>query len=218
MVVEQYRRLAATLHQVQLERGAKIVMIASANSGEGKTLTAANLALTLSESYRRRVLLIDADLRRPQMHHVFRVPSVSGLNEGLKAAEDQRLPVVQLSPRLVLLPAGRPDPDPMGVLTSERMRRVITDAAAAFDWVILDTPPIVLLPDTNLLAAMVDLAVLVVAAGRTPHKMVMRALDILDRERVLGVVLNGTEETMLPPAYTYGPPDLGRGHIDTVSV
>jgi Mrp family chromosome partitioning ATPase len=152
------------------------------------------------------------------MHHVFRVPSVSGLNEGLKSAEDQRLAVVQLSPRLVLLPAGRPDPDPMGVLTSERMRRVITDAAAAFDWVILDTPPIVLLPDTNLLAAMVDLAVLVVAAGRTPHKMVVRALEILDRDRVLGVVLNRTEETMLPPEYTYDPPDLGRGHIDTVSV
>lgn len=204
--VEQYRKLAATLHQVQMERGSKVLMVASAVSGEGKTLTAVNLALTLSESYRRRVLLVDADLRRPQIHEVFQVPNVTGLNEGIKATDDQRLPVVEVSPRLVLLPAGRPDPDPMSLLTSDRMRRIITEAASAFDWVILDTPPVVLLPDTHLLARMTDLAVLVAAAGKTPYQMIARAVETLGRERIVGVVLNGVEESVVAATsgVTYG--------------
>src|SRR4051812_10168942 len=120
--VEQYRKLAAALHHLQLVRGSRIVMLASAAPGEGKTLTAANLALTLSQSYRRRVLLIDADLRNPNIHHVFQVPNVTGLNEGLKSADDQKLCLIQISAHLSVLPAGRPDPDPMGSLASERMR------------------------------------------------------------------------------------------------
>jgi protein-tyrosine kinase len=195
--VEQYRNAAAALHQIQLDRGSKVVMVASAVAGEGKTLTAVNLALTLSESYRRRVLLVDADLRRPQMHEVFQIANGSGLNEGLQSSSEQRLSVVEISPRLVLLPAGRPDPDPMSVLTSDRMRQVIREAAAAFDWVILDTPPVVMLPDANLLADMVDLAVLVAAAGRTPYKMIARAVELIGRDRVAGVVLNGVDEKLV---------------------
>jgi capsular exopolysaccharide synthesis family protein len=195
--VEQYRKVAATLHQIQLQRGVKVVMVASALPGEGKTLTSANLALTLSESYRRRVLLIDADLRRPQLHEVFQVPNGPGLNEGLKLPADQRLSVIEMSPRLVLLPGGSPDPDPMSILTSDRMRRVVTEASASFDWVILDAPPIVPLPDTNLLAGMVDLAVLVIAAGRTPYNMIVRAVEILGRERIAGVVLNRVDESIV---------------------
>src|SRR5262245_42885235 len=159
---EQYRRLAATLHHAQAASAVKVVMIASAVQGEGKTLTSTNLALTFSESYQRNVLLIDADLRRPTLHTVFGIMNSSGLGEGLMAPEQTRLRVVQASPRLSILPAGRPSSDPMAGLTSERMRRVIDESRAAFDWVIIDTPPVVLLPDANLLSAMVDVAVLVV--------------------------------------------------------
>ena len=80
---EQYRRLAATLHRIQATSGLKVVMIASAVAGEGKTLTAANLALTFSESYEQNVLLIDADLRRPSLARTFGVPSSPGLSDGL---------------------------------------------------------------------------------------------------------------------------------------
>jgi protein-tyrosine kinase len=213
LVVEQFRKIAATLHQLQLERNVRVVMVASALQNEGKTLTATNLALTLSESYRRRVLLIDADLRRPQLHDIFQLPNGSGLNEGLKAAVEQRLSVTQISPRLAVLPAGRPDADPMRILTSERMRQVIAEAAAAFDWVILDAPPVVPVSDSHLLASMVDLAVLVIAAGRTPHKMITRALEIIGRERVAGVVLNGVEASVAAAtaggygAYHHAPSD-----------
>jgi capsular exopolysaccharide synthesis family protein len=191
--IEQYRRLAATLHHAQEARGIRTVLVASALAEEGKTLTATNLALTLSESYRRRVLLVDADLRQPSLHKVFQVPNTSGLSDGLAAFPERKLSLVQLSPLLSLLPGGAADPDPMGALTSARMRRIVTEAAAAFDWVIIDTPPVGLLPDANLLAAMVDAALLVVRAGRTPFAVVQKAVEAVGRDRVLGIVLNAVE-------------------------
>ena len=187
---EQYRRLAASLHQAQAEHGMKVIMVVSAVVAEGKTLTAANLALTLSESYRRRVLLIDGDLRRPSLHTVFNVPAGKGLSEGLFAADDARMPLYPVTERLALLTAGRPTSDPLGGLTSDRMRRVISEARSTFDWVIVDTPPVGLLPDGHLLASMGDGALLVVKASDTSYKLVQRAIDSVGRDRVLGVVLN----------------------------
>jgi capsular exopolysaccharide synthesis family protein len=187
---EQYRRMAATLHHSQASHGLKVVMVSSAVMGEGKTLTSSNLALTLSESYKKNVLLIDGDLRRPALHSLFRLESSPGLSEGLFAGEDQRLAVRQVSPRLGVLTAGRPSSDPIAGLTSPRMASVIEEARDAFDWVIIDTPPVALLPDANLLATMVDGAILVVRSGSTPWDLAQRAVEALGRERVLGVVLN----------------------------
>jgi protein-tyrosine kinase len=211
ILAEQFRRLAATLHHAQLVQGTKVVMITSARPGDGKTLTAANLALTLSESYRRQVLLIDADLRRPSLHDVFRVPNLSGLNDGLKARKDSKLAVMKITETLTLLPAGRPDPDPMSTLTSPRMAEILAEGAARFDWVIVDTAPLGLLADAHLLSTMVDGALLVIRAGETPFAAVSKALEALGRDRVLGAVLNAviptnSEEDNAYQRY-YGPTD-----------
>jgi capsular exopolysaccharide synthesis family protein len=200
---EQYRKLAATLHQAQAVSGLKVVMIGSAVAGEGKTLTSSNLALTLSESYKRRVLLIDADLRRPSLHSVFGVDGMTGLSEGLASPEDRRFPVHQVSPFLTVLPAGRPSADPMASLTSDRMRRLIEEARGGFDWIIVDTPPVGLLPDGHLLASMVDGVILVVKASETPYPVVVRALESIGRERILGVVLNQAVEASARAYYHY---------------
>jgi capsular exopolysaccharide synthesis family protein len=192
--IEQYRRLAASLHHVQVERGTTKVMITSAVSGEGKTLTALNLAMTLSASYRRRVVLIDANLRSPSVHTLFDTGNVVGLSEVLSDARHPKPALVELSPRLSIVPAGRPDPDPMGPLTSPRMAMILDEMAEQFDWVIVDTPPVVLLPDTNLLVGMVDAAVVVIEAGRTSYEMIERAIQVIGRQRVLGFVLNGVED------------------------
>jgi capsular exopolysaccharide synthesis family protein len=178
-------------------------MITSAAAGEGKTLTATNLALTLSQSYRRNVLLIDADLRRPSVHQVFQIPNVLGLNDGLKSETDEKLSLIQITENLTVLPAGRPDPDPMSGLTSDRMRRVVREAAARFDWVLIDTPPVGYLPDANLLAAMVDVALFVVRAGRSPFRLIQRALDAVGRNRIMGVVLNAVKESDDVVGYGY---------------
>jgi protein-tyrosine kinase len=193
LLAEQFRRLAATLHHAQLIQKLKVIMITSANAAEGKSLTAANLALTLSESYRREVLLIDADLRRPSLHEVFQVPNVAGLNDGLQSNTEAQLCALKITPTLTLLPAGRPDPDPMSGLTSARMRHILEEAAARFDWVIIDTAPIGLLADASIVSTMVDGALLVIRAGQTPHPAVLKAVEAFGRERILGVVLNGTD-------------------------
>jgi len=199
---EQYRRLAAVLHDAQAVSGIKVVMIASAVAGEGKSLTAANLALTLAGSYRKRVLLIDADLRRPTMHQVFSIDSAFGLGDGLDAAGEAKLVVRQISPTLAVLPAGRPTHDPLAALISDRMRRLIEEARDTFEWVIIDTPPLVLLPDANLLASMVDGAVLVIKAAATSHEFTRRAVEAIGKARILGVVLNRAEVT--PGGYYHG--------------
>jgi protein-tyrosine kinase len=188
---EQYRRLAAILHDAQATNQTQVVMVASAVAGEGKTLTAANVSLTLSSSYRKRVLLIDADLRRPVLHQLFRVETGFGLADGLDPSSEMKMIVRQVSPTLALLPAGHPTPDPMAGLISERMRQLIHEARGAFDWIILDTPPLMLLPDAHLLASMADSALLVVKAESTPHALVKRAMDAIGRSKILGVVLNG---------------------------
>ena len=203
VVVEQYRKLAAILHQAQVERAVKVVMLASAQTAEGKTLTAVNLALTLSESYKRRVLLIDADLRRPSVAKVFGVPPASGLSECLKAPELQALRITNVTEGLGLLLAGSADRDPMSGLTSGRMQEVIERAAANFDWVIIDTPPVGLLTDAHLLSAMVDAAVLVIDAGKTQHAIIQRAIESIGREKIVGVVLNRVEERALADASDY---------------
>lgn len=199
--VEQYRKLAATLHHVQANRGVRIVLCTSAVMSEGKTVTAANLALTLSQSFQRRVLLIDADLRRPRQHSLFDVPNTSGLYEALGAEVDRKVHVVELSPRLSLLTAGRPGPDPVHVLTSERLTRVFEDAGTSFDWVIIDTPPVLVLPDAGLLMGLVDGAVFVVGAGMTTHRMAKRATDALGRDRIIGVVMNRADDSIIQDAY-----------------
>ena len=203
VALEQYRRLAAILHHCQEDRGIRRVLVASALASEGKTLTATNLALTLSESYGRRVLLIDADLRRPGITQALGLPQQAGLSEVLYTIEQQKLPLLTVSDNLSVLPAGQPTSDPMAGLTSSRMAAILEEAAAAFDWVIVDSPPIGVLTDAKLLAAMVDGALLVIRAGSTPFAAIQRAAESIGRERLLGAVLNRVDESIASPGEYY---------------
>ena len=205
--VEQYRKLAAMLHQQHRNSAMGVLMITSAVAHEGKSLTAINLALTLACSYGRSVLLIDADLRRPSLDVAFDRPASSGLHEHLLSGAPPH--VIRLAPQLPLLPAGRVNPDPTGVLSSARLRPLIEDAATRYDWVIIDTPPVALLPDAQLLIDMVDAVLIVVKAGDTDYGLALRAVEIVGRERVLGVVLNRVDASPVSSAYADGYKHLG---------
>jgi len=191
--LEQYRRLAATLHEAQVEKGLKTVMVTSATSREGKTLTVVNLALTLSESYGRRVLLIDADLRRPAIHEVLGIPNDRGLSEVLREASLD-LPLVHVSPHLAVLTSGRHAQNPQAALSSEMMRTLLQDTAERFDWVLVDTPPVGLLSDAQILGHVAQAVVFVIRAGSTPFQLVEKAVAELGRDRIIGTVLNGLED------------------------
>lgn len=201
IVVEQYRRLAASLHELQVDTGLKTMMVTSATPREGKTLTVTNLALTLSGSYRRRVLLIDADLRRPSLHEVFRLPKTIGLSEALRSGSRPHL--LELSPFLSVLPAGELQGDPMSALTSDRLPALVEQCTAAFDWVLLDAPPIGLMPDGNVLARVAKAVVFVIAAGITSHRTIERAIAEIGRDQIVGTVLNRIDEQQMPAAGDY---------------
>jgi capsular exopolysaccharide synthesis family protein len=204
-LTEQFRRLAATLHHAHQANGLRDVMLTSAAPGDGKTLTAVNLALVLAESYRYRVLLIDADLRRPSIPNVVDLTEGSGLSEALIAPTEQKLALVPITARLTLLPAGRPIANSIEALTSPRMRQILEEAASRFDWIILDAPPVGPATDARLLAQMVGGTLFVIHAGQTQSPDVQKAIDAIGREQILGVVLNGVEDAGAD-AYYYGSP------------
>jgi protein-tyrosine kinase len=203
-LIEEFRRLAAVLLQKKRVDGLKACLVTSAAPDDGKTLTALNLALILSESYRHKVLLVDADLRRSTISEAAGYSGVEGLNEALTSSEGRKAAVIALSETLTLLPAGVPVPDPLSALTSLRMQRMLSDAAAQFDWVIVDAPPVGATADAGLLCHMVDGVIVVVRAGRTRHPAVLNTIDVLGRDRILGVVLNGVDGSTAAGLGYYG--------------
>ena len=213
VLVEQFRRLGASLHDLQPEDGRSMsLLVTSALPREGKTFTAINLALTMSESYERRVLLIDADLRRPTVHTALRIGNTAGLVDVLRS-QRQDLPVERVTSRLSVLTAGRPQTDPMAALSSDRLPGLIDDVRRTYDWVILDAAPAGILPDAALLARLTAATLLVVRAGSTPYAMVQRALAELGKERVIGTILNGIVEHAIPATdyyHSYYASDSGR--------
>ena len=193
MLVEQFRNLAASLNRMQRERSLKSLVVTSPAPGDGKSHVAINLALTLSGSYRRRVLLIDADMRRPTLHLALGVPGSPGLQSTLRGKDEGILPVVSVSETLSFLPAGDAVANPVGDLSSGRMARLITTLAARYDWVIIDTPPAAGLADARIVSETVDGVVLVVRAGVTRFPDLDASTQALGPERVLGVVLNAAD-------------------------
>jgi capsular exopolysaccharide synthesis family protein len=200
--IEQYRRLGATLHDLQLERGLKALTVTSALPQDGKTLTAVNLALTLVDSYSRRVLLIDADLRRPSIHEVFGISNSVGLRDALVSPSSE-LPTFEMGSRLSIIPAGKPTRNPLAGLSSGAMRTLLDDCEKRFDWVLLDAPPVGLLPDAQLLSRLTGAVIFVIRAGATPFALAERAIRELGRDCILGTVLNGVDEGAIPETNYY---------------
>jgi capsular exopolysaccharide synthesis family protein len=191
--LEQYRRLAAILHEAQAERGLKSVMVTSAVPREGKTLTAINLALTFSESYGRRVLLVDGDLRRPSIDKVLGLRNERGLSDAIREKPSKPV-VVQVTPLLSVLSSGSVAENPQAGLSSARMRGLLDSFTTEFDWIIVDTPPIGLVSDAQILAPLLDAIVFVIRANSTAFSLVEKAIADLGREYIIGTVLNAVDE------------------------
>jgi capsular exopolysaccharide synthesis family protein len=201
LAIVQYRRLAGALHDLQAARGLKTLMVTSALPNDGKTLTVANLALTLSESFARRVLLIDADLRRPSVHTLFRLRNERGLRDVL-LSESEDIPLQELSANLSVLTAGRPDVNAMAAVTSDRMEDLIDTRSDEFDWTLLDAAPVPFMPDAELLARITGAALFVIAAGSTPYALVHKAMSALGPDSIVGTVLNRVANDAIPGGTT----------------
>jgi capsular exopolysaccharide synthesis family protein len=195
-VAEQYRSLRGRIDALASQRPVKTLAVTSANSGEGKSTCAVNLATVTAMSVGRNVLLIDCDLRRPKIHWTLGLQPQVGLAEVLlnqATATDaiQKLDGINLD----ILPVRTIPPNPSELLASPEMQRLLEEVSGRYDRIILDTPACLGLPDAKSVSEICDGLVMVVRADVTPKEEVQAALDILDRRRVVGLVLNGSEST-----------------------
>jgi capsular exopolysaccharide synthesis family protein len=189
---EAYRTLRSNIQFAALDRQLRTLLVTSATPSEGKTVTAANLAIVFAQEG-RHVLLVDADLRQPGVHDMFGLANHTGLTTLLRD-EDVSLESVVYQPEqnLDILATGQLPPNPAELLGSQRMRAVLEQLQAAYDLVVFDSAPLELVADAAVLSSFLDATVLVVDAGRRRRETVRRARETLVRAgaRVLGVCLN----------------------------
>ena len=199
---EQYQALRLKIERIRQSRDLRVMAITSPGAADGKTVTSINLAAALGRGSNARVLLIDADLRRPalakQLHVDAAAAGVAELvaNADLTIADVVR-PVDTFN--LDVITAGQPVGPVHELFRSPRLERLLAEARERYDYVIIDTPPLVPVVDSALLARLVDGVLLVVAANRTPRKLLEEALNQLDAAKVLGIVFNSDSK----PLYGY---------------
>ena len=191
---DRYRYLRMRLRELAEAGKLRSLLITSALPQDGKSTTALNLATALAEQGKRSVLLIEADLHHPTLREQLGIKSWPGLAECLEDGLDPVLAVRRLTPLdWYLLPAGVPRGNPTELLQSDALSSVISKLSPHFDWILIDSPPLTPLTDALALARQVDASLLVVRAHRTPRDAVERAVELLGRKRVAGVVLNRLE-------------------------
>lgn len=191
-VAEQFRALRGRIDAIAAQRPLRTLAVTSASPGEGKTTSAINLAIVTSLSVGRRVLLVDCDLRRPKVHTSLGLTPEAGLAEVLtdQISLDQAIVKPEAMGLEILAVRGRPA-NPSELLSSARMRELIQEVAQRYDRVILDTPAALGLPDAKAVADLCDGAVVVVRADVTRHEDLQTVVEIVDRRKILGLVLNG---------------------------
>ena len=197
---EQYQGLRLTIERLRRGRRLQVIAVTSPAAGEGKTLTAINLAGALARGGdAARVLLIDADLRRPAVARQLAIDDdAKGLTEVVENAAATIDSVTQkLKPyNLSVVPAGTRNGAVHHILRSSRLDVVLAEARQRYDFVVLDTPPLLPVFDSALLANAVDGVLMVVAANQTPRKLLGEALNLLDPAKVLGIVFNRDAKPM----------------------
>jgi non-specific protein-tyrosine kinase len=192
-VAEAYRALRTNLEFADVDRAIRTLLVTSSIPGEGKTTTAANLAVAFAQAG-RRTILVDADLRKPAIQRIFDIPNQFGLSDLLRsdAVSPEAVLVGTEQPHLRVLPTGKLPPNPAELLGSHRMRKILDRLLTDADLVILDSPPVQAVTDPAVLGARVDATLLVVDAGRTRKGVVGHAREQLAKTgaRVVGVTIN----------------------------
>ncbi|HEY3044222.1 MAG TPA: CpsD/CapB family tyrosine-protein kinase [Vicinamibacterales bacterium] len=199
-VADQYRALRHNIELLRKESGLHLFAVTSPGPGDGKTITTLNLAGALAQNFDARVLVIDADLRRPKVADYLGLGSQHspGLVDLIRDSSCDLDRVVRRLDgfNLMVLPAGVAQVSPYELLNSPRVEALLTEARRRYDWVIVDTPPIVAVPDGRLIGRWVDGFLIIIGAHRTPRKLVAEALDLVDPGKVIGIVFNGDDRPL----------------------
>jgi capsular exopolysaccharide synthesis family protein len=201
---EQFRSLRTRILEAGERLAMRAIVITSAGVAEGKTLTALNLAWLLAQTEGVRTLVIDSDLRRPCATDYLGIDAKVGLSEVLGGQLRLEDAIVRLEPSgLYLLPGGRPRDDVAELLSGPNYARLLTEVRRMFDYIIIDAPPLGIFTDANVLISRADGGLLVVRAGKTRYSNVEKLLEQMPKDRLMGVVLNRTDEQPDESSYYY---------------
>jgi capsular exopolysaccharide synthesis family protein len=201
---EQFRSLRTRILEAGERLQMRAIVVTSAGIAEGKTLTALNLAWLLAQTEGVRALVIDSDLRRPCATDYLGIDAPVGLSEVLGGQLSLEDAIVRLEPAgLHLLPGGRPRDDVAELLSGPSYGRVLNEVRRMFDYIIIDAPPLGIFTDANVLMSRADGGLLVVRAGKTRYAAVDKLLEQMPKDRLLGVILNRTEEQPDSNSYYY---------------
>lgn len=199
---DQYRGLRHTMEQVHRDRGHQVIAITSATSGDGKSLTTLNLAGALAQSPDTRVLVLDADLHRPSIARYLGIDVTDGAGLADAIASDgcslSSIARAVGRSNLCAVPAAACTGGTYELLNSPRFQVLLTEARGEFDYVLIDTPPLLPLPDCRLIGRWVDGFLIVVTAHHTPRRALAEALELLDPGQVIGLVFNGDDRPLTP--------------------
>ena len=190
---EAIRLLGVRLKDLRRVRPLKKLLITSTIPQEGKSTIAANLACALAYVSGEKTLLVEGDLRRPSLSQMFGLQPASGMFELLKEGRSPFKGIYRLADTgLCLLPAGKASSDPIELLQSQKLAALMEQCAAVFDWIVIDSPPVLPLADTSVWSRLVDGVLLVTRQGVTEKHQLQKGIEALDRNKVLGALVNGS--------------------------
>ncbi len=193
LAAEKFRFLGFRLRQLQHSRGLKKVLITSTIPQEGKSTIAANLACTLARNAQQRTLLLEGDLRRPSLSQLFGLGKTFGICEWLQGERSPATSIYYLEgPGFWILPAGSTPRNPLELMQSGKLSALMDQLTAWFDWIIIDSPPVLPLADTSLWMRSADGILLVTRQGTTEKQQLQRGLETLERSKLLGALLNSS--------------------------
>lgn len=230
--LEEFRSLRSHIYQARNETPLKTILISSGMPSEGKSFVTANLAMSLARNSSNQILLIDGDLRRPSLDHLLGAPNETGLSDYLAGNAELHQIMQRCSDRksnegeaapdlanLTFIPTGTLHENASELITSQRVKELISKVSVSFDWVLIDSPPVLVFSDAVDLARAVDAVLLVVRGAQTTYEVAQRAKSSFSNSRVLGVVLNDIKN---PPRresyynyYYYGKKDTAGALANT---
>lgn len=204
-ISESYRTLRTNISFSAADNEVKVIMVTSASPGEGKSTTAANIAVTYAQAG-HKVMVLELDLRKPTVHKTFNVTNRAGISHVLtKQADLEEVIRATDIPNIDIISSGPIPPNPAELLGSNQLIRVLSELKQVYDMIILDTPPLLAVTDAQLVATNCDGVILVVDSGQVKRSAAMDAKEKLDRvnAKILGVVLNNVKKKKNDNYYYY---------------